>query len=139
MGSNFCDFCGFSSNLQEKVPSNKNYCKHYSCKNLLQTKYSLTNLNLLHKKYSTKKSCVLNYNLSLSFRNNEILVYCLKICISQRAKKVVSDSPGLVDFAIGLVNSVLNLRDGQVMFFEKFKLKKNCEINYARQKAFGAS
>ena len=27
---------------------------------------------------------------------------------NQRAKKVVSDSPGLVDFAIGPVNSVLN-------------------------------
>ena len=50
-----------------------------------------------------------------------------------------SDSPGLVDFAIGLVNSVLNLPDGQVMIFEEFKLKKNCEINSARQKAFGAS
>ena len=35
----------------------------------------------------------------------------------QRAKKVVSDSPGLVDFAIGLVNSVLNLPDGEVKFF----------------------
>ena len=35
----------------------------------------------------------------------------------QRAKKVVSDSPGLVDFAIGLVNSVLNLPDGQVKIF----------------------
>ena len=35
----------------------------------------------------------------------------------QRAKKVVSDSPGLVDFAIGLVNSVFNLPDGQVFFF----------------------
>ena len=34
----------------------------------------------------------------------------------QRAKKVVSDSPGLVDFAIGLVNSVFNLPHGQVMF-----------------------
>ena len=32
----------------------------------------------------------------------------------QPAKKVVSDSPGLVDFAIGLVNSVFNLPDGQV-------------------------
>ena len=40
--------------------------------------------------------------------------------ISQRAKKVVSNSPGLVDFAIGLVNSVFNLPDGQVMFFEEF-------------------
>ena len=37
--------------------------------------------------------------------------------INQRAKKVVSDSPGLVDSAIGLVNSVFNLPDGQVMFF----------------------
>ena len=36
---------------------------------------------------------------------------------SQRAKKVVSDSPGLVDFAIGIVNSVFNLPDGQVIFF----------------------
>ena len=39
----------------------------------------------------------------------------------QRAKKVVSDSPGLVDFATGLVKSVFNLPDGQVMFFEEFK------------------
>ena len=34
--------------------------------------------------------------------------------VRQRAKKVVSDSPGLVDFAIGLVNSVLNLPDSEV-------------------------
>ena len=40
------------------------------------------------------------------------LYYCM-----QRAKKVVSDSPGLVDFAIGLVNSVFNLPNGQVMFY----------------------
>ena len=58
----------------------------------------------------------------------------------QRAKKVVSDSPGLVDFAIRLVNSIFNLPDGQVMFFEEFKQQKNCEINYsASQKVFGAS
>jgi len=42
------------------------------------------------------------------------------VCL-QRAKKVVSDSPGLVDFAIGLVNSVLSLPDGQVMCFEEFE------------------
>ena len=41
----------------------------------------------------------------------------------------MSGSPGLVDFAIGLVNSVFNLPDGQLNFFEKFKLQKNCEIN----------
>ena len=34
------------------------------------------------------------------------------------------DSPGLKDFAIGLVNSVI-----KVKFFEEFKLQKNCEIN----------
>ena len=45
------------------------------------------------------------------------------------AKKVVSDSPKLVDFAIRLENSVINLSDGQVNFFEDFKLQKNCEIN----------
>ena len=39
----------------------------------------------------------------------------------QRAKKVLSDSPGLVDFAIGLVNSVFNLPDGQVVFYEEFE------------------
>ena len=50
----------------------------------------------------------------------------------QQAKKVVSDSPavGLVDFAIRLVNSVLNLPDGQVKFFEEFRLWKNCEMTF---------
>ena len=37
--------------------------------------------------------------------------------LSQHVKKVVSASPGLVDLAIRLVNSVLNLPDGQVKFF----------------------
>ena len=41
----------------------------------------------------------------------------------------MSDSQWLVDFAIGLVNSVLNLPNRQVKFFEEFKLQKNCEIN----------
>ena len=41
----------------------------------------------------------------------------------------MSDSLGLVDIAIGLENSVINLPDGQVNFFEEFKLKENCEIN----------
>ena len=33
----------------------------------------------------------------------------------------MSDRPQLEDFAIGLVNSVFNLPDGQVMFFEEFE------------------
>ena len=40
---------------------------------------------------------------------------------SQVAKKVVSDSLELVDFAIRLVNSVFNLPNGKVMFCEEFK------------------
>ena len=40
----------------------------------------------------------------------------------QRAKKIVSDSPGLVDFAIGLVIFVLNLPDEQVLFFWKIQI-----------------
>ena len=58
---------------------------------------------------------------------------------SECANKIMSDSQGLVHFVIGLVSSVFNLPDGQVMFFERFKEQKNCEINSARQKAFGAS
>ena len=34
----------------------------------------------------------------------------------------MSDGPGLVDF-------VTNSPDGQMNFFEEFKLQKNCEIN----------
>ena len=41
--------------------------------------------------------------------------------ISQLSKKVVSDSLGLVDFAMELVHSVFNLPDRQVMFFEEFE------------------
>ena len=44
--------------------------------------------------------------------------------LKQSAKKVVSDSPGLVDFAIGLVNSVLNLPDGQAKIFRRIKITK---------------
>ena len=55
----------------------------------------------------------------------------------QCAKKVLSDSPGLVDFAVGLENSVLNLPDGQVKFFEEFKLPKNCEINLLIKRFWG--
>ena len=44
--------------------------------------------------------------------------------IQQRAKKVVSDSRGLVDFAIGLANFVLNLPDGQVKFLRNSNYRR---------------
>ena len=46
---------------------------------------------------------------------------CSTRVFKQCAKKVVSDSPGLVGFVIGLMNSVFKLPDGQVMFFEEFE------------------
>ena len=55
--------------------------------------------------------------------SNKLAFSLLKL---QRAKKVVFHSPGLVDFAIGLVSFVLNLPDGQMLFFGKFKLQKDC-------------
>ena len=42
----------------------------------------------------------------------------------------MSDSPELVNFAIGLVNSVLHLCEGQVMFFGGIQIT---EILYKRQ------
>ena len=45
-------------------------------------------------------------------------------CPGKCAKKVVSDSPGLVDFTIGLVNSVFNLPDKQVMFLRNLNNRR---------------
>ena len=55
---------------------------------------------------------------------------------NQRAKKVVSDSLGLVDFAIGLVIFVLNLPDRQVLFFWGNSNYRRIVINPANQKGF---
>ena len=44
-----------------------------------------------------------------------------------------------MDFAIGLVNSVLNLPNGQMKFFEEFKVQKYCEINSVHQNILGAN
>ena len=62
-------------------------------------------------------------NVSL-FENINIPLHCSQgnIQWTQRAKKVVSDSSKLVDFAIGLVIFVLNLPDGQVLFFGEIQI-----------------
>ena len=59
--------------------------------------------------------------LKLPYRPKVTIIPC-----KQGAKKVVSDSPGLVDF-------VLKLPNGQVKFLEEFKLHENCEISSAHQ------
>ena len=46
------------------------------------------------------------------------------------------DSPGLVDFAIGLLIFVLNLPDGQVFFFFGHSNYRMIVINPANQKGF---
>ena len=48
----------------------------------------------------------------------------------QCVKKEVSDSLGLVDFAIRLENSVLNLADGQVKLFRKFQAQFKRRISH---------
>ena len=51
----------------------------------------------------------------------------LKMLSLQCAKKVVSDSPGHVDFAIGLVIFVLNLLDRQVLFFGEIQITEGLQ------------
>ena len=50
-----------------------------------------------------------------------LLKFLCILCI-KTACKFVSDSLGLVDFAIGLVIFVLNLPDGQVLFFGEIQV-----------------
>ena len=67
--------------------------------------------------HSLPRRCSLGF-VTCSFPK-KVMEDCLmsqkNICV-QRIKKVVSDSPGQVDFAIRLVNSVISLPDGQVKF-----------------------
>ena len=55
--------------------------------------------------------------------------------LKQCSKKVTSDSPGLVDFALRLVNSVLKLPEWQVKFLGNSNYKRT-GINPAHQIIF---
>ena len=79
------------------------------------------------------------FNTDRTRKRSEVLNQSKREVLLQCGKKVVSDSQRLVDYVTGLVNSVLNLPDGQVKFSEEFKLQKNCKIDSAHQKGFGAS
>ena len=48
----------------------------------------------------------------------------------------MSNSLGLVDFAFGLMNSVLDLPNGQLKIFKKFKVKKNGNLQFGSSKFF---
>ena len=56
----------------------------------------------------------------------------------QSAKKVVSDSPGLGDFAIGLVFFLfLTCPRGKCCFLGKFKLQKDCYQSCQSKRVLG--
>ena len=59
-----------------------------------------------------------------------------QLALVQCAKKVMSDSPGLVDFPIWLAIFVLNLPDGQVLFWGEIQITEGL-INPGNQKGFG--
>ena len=92
VGANFLRFLRFFSAIHKnKFPQIKITTKHFPAK--IYSGVNILRLKFITQKYSTKKSRLFNYNLSLSFRNkavyNEILTqtvvlaqYCLKICIS---------------------------------------------------------
>ena len=67
------------------------------------------------------------FPLNMNQRPETATLLPFGLVVYQHAKKVVSDSLGLVDFAIGLVIFVLYLPDGQVFFGGgKFKLQRDC-------------
>ena len=83
----------------------------------------------------------------LLFCNNLILQldnYFITDCNSrsgklhfQRAKKGLSDSLGLVDFAIGLVILFLTCLTGKCCFFGKFKLQEDCNQSCKSKRVLG--
>ena len=74
------------------------------------------------KQYSLDKESFKIIKALLRTNSSPFYMYKNNTPMNQRAKKVVSDSPALVDFAIGLVIFVLNLPDGQVLFFGEIQI-----------------
>ena len=65
-------------------------------------------------------------------------MYSCKIGITSSVqRKYVSDTQGLVGFAIGLVNSVFNLPDGKGMFFEEFENRRTVKLILVIKKLLG--
>ena len=71
--SNFCDFAIFPAIRKKQLPQIKitaNKQKVHSSGNILQLKFAT-------QKYSNKKSCLFNHNLSLSFRHKGVYIHTL--------------------------------------------------------------
>ena len=89
---------------------------------------------LLHLSYGMLSQDLLGNRFQLTLlRESWRLIFLKKHFVPQLAKKVVSDSPELLDFAVGLVNSVLNLPDKQVNFFGENSNYRGNVINPAHQ------
>ena len=73
-------FAVFPAICKNKFPQIKIIAHTFPVK--INSRVNILQLKFTTQKYSTTKSCLFNHNLSLSFRNNEILVYYLKMCIS---------------------------------------------------------
>ena len=75
------------------------------------------------------KNNIMFMNTIITKKDCSLKSYASHIIRFSQWKKVMSDSPGLVDFAIRLVNSVLYLPKGQVKIFGELQLQKYCKTN----------
>ena len=132
--SKFCTFCmtGFSSLLSMGIDVE---CTHVLVQRCLRRTYDDLLTKICYSDYSIVRGIIINFASQHRYchwdvdNDDPINTYCFNYKLYyftpfQRAKKVVSDSPGLVDFAIRLVNSVLNLSDGQAKIFQRIKITK---------------
>ena len=69
----------------------------------------------------------------ITWPQNAKTAHCLYTITKQHAKKVLSDSLGLVNFAIGL-SSVLKLPDGQTTFLQGIQITKEWQSNQVIKK-----
>ena len=63
----------------------------------------------------------------------------LHVMVQSCLPSVVSDSPGLLDFAIGLVIFVLNLLDEEMLFFGEIQITEGLRPIQLIKKGFGTS
>ena len=76
--------------------------------------------------FSTKTIFVIDYTTtSPQWRFSSVHKVVIVESMQRAKKRVVPNSPWLVDFAIGLLNPVLNLSKVQVKVPGKFKLQNN--------------
>ena len=87
-----------------------------------QQEWERNRFGLAKQRFCTCVTLLLYISLP-SLCNNDVKLPYFTFCW-QCAKKVVSHSPGLVDFAIGSVSSVFKLPDGQLEFFGEIKSQR---------------